>query len=229
MPGDEVGHACWVHAYEGREVDVLGETAELWWWRQHGHSRGTPAYTHTHGRRLHRRQPGKARHGVHARQREAWQCRCTSAFVLVDQSFRLVFFLQSFVLAVLPLRSAPAVCTLRLGGSLPDVISVIKAHRVARSRSSPESRDAVVCTTRKDVAKRVPRKTPHRTRRLVGIGDGMGWMDGLRGRVLRVRSVVGRDCGGLALGRVLLIEEVVVDSALVAACGKEVLVYRMPG
>jgi len=108
--------------------------------------------------------------------------------LLIDQAFSFVFGLLLFLLLSLAATVTRVEGSVALGGFLTDVVAVFRILGVARSWPCPEACYAVVRAGGEDVAKRVPVKGPDSE--VVSVLDTVGWVYGLRGRVLRVGGIV---------------------------------------
>ena len=121
-------------------------------------------------------------------ERQGANACCLGGKLLIDQAFSFVFGLLLFLLLSLAATVTRVEGSVALGGFLTDVVAVFRILGVARSWPCPEACYAVVRAGGEDVAKRVPVKGPDSE--VVSVLDTVGWVYGLRGRVLRVGGIV---------------------------------------
>ena len=166
--------------------------------------------------------------GIETWQREGqWKTGVLGGHLLVYKTVCLVVGFLFLLLGLLSPVVPSLKYALRFGRLLADVVTVVDVACVAGSWARPETCDAVVGARREDVAERVPVQRPDGE--VVGVLDAMGGVYGLYGGVLRVGRIVGGGGGCGAGGWVLLVEQVVVDAAVDAARGQQVLVHGVPG
>ena len=113
------------------------------------------------------------------------------------------------------------------GSGFAEVVFIFETICFAGAGAGPEAGDAVVGAGGEDVPDGMPVDGPDGE--FVGVLNFVGGVDGLSRGGGGVGAVVGGDGRGLGGGRVGLVEEVVVDAAVYAACGEEGGVEGVPG